>query len=122
MALTNQYYWPVATPGTTTPPASSSAPPTNPAPPSTVRFNEVAVQLSGDGAATSLVVTHNLGITAGELAQLWPEVRFEPTIAGGIAGFWVEARAANTVTVGFTGTAVGAYGLLRITRPQSITR
>jgi hypothetical protein len=124
MALEVQYNWPVATPGTTTPPAANSAPPTNPAPPATVRFNEVVAALTGDGASTSVTITHNLGITAQELTQDWPEVKNEPQVSGA-PSIWTIARAANTVTIGLSATvatSVGVFTLIRITRPQSATR
>jgi hypothetical protein len=120
MAITVNYEWPVAVPGSTTPAPSNQPPPTNVG--SSVRFNQVTALLSGDGAATSVTITHNLEITAQELSEYWPEVRFEPIVSGGPTGFWVEARATNTVTVGFataSATSVGGFGVVRINREYS---
>ena len=122
MAITVNYEWPVAVPGSTTPAPPTQAPPTVPGVPSSVRFNQVTALLTGDGAATSVTITHNLQMSAAELAIYWPEVRFEPIIANPPSGFWVEARAANTVTVGFTGTSPSAFGLVRIARPDAPVR
>lgn len=119
MALTATYFWPVATVGTTTPPASSAAPPTNIT--SSVRYNQVDAEVTGDGASTTIVLTHNLEITPLELTQLWPEVRFEP-IAPSAPTPWVIARASNTVTIGFVGTSLVATHIVRITRPFGPTR
>jgi hypothetical protein len=119
MALTATYFWPVATPGTTTPPASSAAPPTNIT--SSVRFNQVDVEVTGDGTSTTIVLTHNLEITPTELTQLWPEVRFEPIVASAPSPY-VVARASNTVTVAFVGTSLLATHIVRISRPFSATR
>jgi len=117
MAITLSYLWPV-TGGT--PPASSATPPNIPT--SSVKFNEVAIDMVGDGSAVSVVATHNLELTPAELAAGFPEVRFEPIVAGAPSGFYVSAKATNTVTVGFnSATFVGTYGILRIARPQRTT-
>ena len=122
MAITVNYYWPVTTPGSTTPAAANQKPPTIPVPPSTVAYNEVVAQLTSDAASTSIVVTHNLGITAGELAELWPEIRFEPIVAGG-PSLYIIARAANTVTVGLAATTpAGAFSVVRIRRSIAPSR
>ena len=83
MAVTINYYWPVATPGTTTPAPSNQAVPTIPTPPATSRFNSVTATITDDGATTSAVIVTNFGLTAGELTALWPKVQFEPTLPGG---------------------------------------
>ena len=120
MAVTINYYWPVATPGTTTPAPSNQAVPTIPTPPATSRFNSVTATITDDGATTSAVIVTNFGLTAGELTALWPKVNFEPTIPGGfnVSGFYVAARASNSVTVGFSPITSGVViGVVRVTRP-----
>ena len=117
MAITLSYLWPVT--GATAPAATQNPPQI---PQSSVKFNEVAVNMVGDGSAVSVTVTHNLQLTAAELGAGFPEVRFEPIVAGGPSGFYVSAKATNTVTVGFnSATFVGTYGILRIARPQRTT-
>jgi hypothetical protein len=122
MAIAIGYDWPVATPGQTTPPASSAAPPTNTE--SSVKFNQVAAAVTGDGVTTSVVITHNMQITAQELTQSWPEVRFEPQVSGAPSP-WVIQKTANTVTVGFSAavaTSIGVFDIVRIIKPQSATK
>jgi|ERR1700679_3674070 len=121
MAITQQFFWPNATPGSTTPPTPSTKPPTIPTPPSSVAYNQVTVQLTGDSTSTSAVITHNFALTAGELAALWPEVRFESEVSGGPSGY-VIARTANNVTVGFSTTSSVTFGLVRLFRPFSPAR
>ncbi len=119
MAITSNYYWPVATPGTTTPPLSSTRPPTNI--PASGGYNEVVAELTGDGTATNIVLTHNFQLTVAELAQLWPECRFEPILAGSYSPYFTN-KTSNTVQVNFTGTSASAFGIVRITRPQATTK
>lgn len=119
MAIVPNYYWPVAVPGSTTPAASSAQPPTGGT--SSVKFNEVVAQITGDGTSTSFVVTHNLQLTTGELAELWPEVEYEPIISGAPT-HWVIARATNTVTIGMSGTTALAFAVVRVRRPATLTR
>lgn len=121
MAVVVAYQWPVATPGSTTPPAATTKPPTIPSPPSSVAFNQVTALLTGDNTATSVVITHNMGLSLAELSAYWPEVRFE-ALAQPSASPFVIARAANTVTVGFNTTGVVAFALCRINRPQATVR
>lgn len=116
MAITANYQWPV-TGGTA--PAATANPPQIPT--SSVKFNAVAAAIDGDGvSAGPLVFTHNLGITAQELADNFPEVTFEPTVAGA-PSWWVSAKATNTVTVSFSGTFAGTFGTLRVKRPDRPT-
>ena len=122
MAIGITYDWPVATPGTTTPPSSSTRPPTIPT--SSVAFNEVVAAATGDGASTTLTITHNLALTAQELAASWPEVKFEPQVSGAPSG-WTISKTSNTVIVGFSAvqaTSIGVFQLVRITRPYGPTR
>lgn len=113
MAITLDYLWPVN--GTSTAPTATANPPEIPT--SSVKFNAVAVQLSGDGVATSVQITHNLQLTTTELADSFPEVRFEPTAANAPSGFYVSAKTSNTVTVNWAGTFSGTFGIVRISRP-----
>ena len=122
MAIGITYDWPVATPGTTTPPSSSTRPPTIPT--SSVAFNEVVAAATGDGVSTTLTITHNLELTAQELTASWPEVKFEPQVSGAPSG-WTISKASNTVTVGFSAvqaTSIGVFQLVRITRPYGPSR
>ena len=107
-------------------PVSGATAPTATAPPtqyfeSSVRFNKVRAELTGDGAATTVVVTHNLGLSPAELAADFPEVNVEP-IAAGAPTWYVSARATNTVTLGFGGTFSGTFGVVSISRPHSGSR
>jgi len=122
MSIAVVYDWPVATPGQTTPPATNQVPPTNT--PSSGRFNAVTAALTGDGVTTTVTVTHNFQITAVELTQGWPEVRFEPQVSGAPSN-WVIQKTTNNVTVGLSAavaTSVGVFELVRIFRPQSATK
>lgn len=110
-----------------TPVAGTVAPAANAAPTqyfeSSVRFNEVRAEVVGDGTSTSIVITHNLGMSPAELAADFPRVQFEP-IAANAPSHFVSARATNTVTVGFNGTFLsgGTFGIISIQRPQSAGR
>lgn len=120
MAITTNYYWPVATPGTTTPPLPTTPPPTIPT--SSVRYNDVVVQLTGDGVSTTVTITHNLELTAQELAADFPEIHGENLIASAPSGEWILSKTSNTVTLGYSGTSVSTFRLVRIRRPQTATR
>jgi len=123
MAVVLAYNWPVATPGSTTPPAATTKPPTIPTPPSSVAFNSVEVTLTGDNTATTVTITHSLGLTAGELAAGWPKVNFEPLLAAYYtAQPLVGTKTANQVVINFNTTGVSAFANVRIERPQATTR
>lgn len=115
MAITLTYEWPVS--GATAPTANATPPNI---PTSTTKFNEVIVSAIGDGTATSFTITHNFGLTPAELAALFPEVRYEPSVAGA-PSYYVSARATNSVTVGLNGTFVGTFGVFRVNRPMRTT-
>lgn len=110
MANTVAYQTPaVATPGSTPPTAAQSA-----------KHNQIAALVTGDGAATSVTITHNWGLSAGQLANLYPLVSFEALLASGnTAAPIVTTRAANSITL--TVTAFSGAGLLvRLQRPFSM--
>lgn len=90
---------------------------------STVRFNKVSAEVQGDAASTSVVVTHNLGLSAAELAADFPDVNFEPIVTGA-PSWWVSARATNTVTIGFSATFTNGttFGVVKVSRPLSSIR
>lgn len=85
--------------------------------------NTVSAVVTGDGVvtSTSIVITHNWGLTAAQLAQGFPQVVVENLLVGGQAGNpIVAAKAANSVTltvVAFTGAALR----VRLQRPMSLT-
>jgi len=117
MAITQTYVWPIQ--GATAP-AANFAPPAIPT--SSTPFDEVAVQLQGDAASTSVTITTNFGLTPAELARFFPEVTYEPE-ASGAPSHYVSARASNSVTLGFSATfGLGVtFGLVRVKRPQRTT-
>lgn len=114
MAITLNYYWPVVTPGSTTPAAASQQSPSMPT--STTPFNSVEVVVTGDGASTGITITHNLGLSTAELSRLFPEVRFEPQVSS-YPTWWVSGRASNTVSISFSATFTVSTGIFRISRP-----
>ena len=60
----------------------------------------VNVEVTAELYDESIVLTHNMQLTAAELAQDFPEVRFTyPTAAAASSHARVSARAANTVTI-----------------------
>jgi len=105
MANTVAYEYPVA--GATAPTAAQMR-----------THQQMTAVVTGDGAATTFTITHNMGIAAGLLSEM-PEVYFEALIAAGItAAPLVTTKTANTVV--FTCTAFTGAGLrVRIKRPFS---
>lgn len=116
MAISVSFFWPVTTPGTSTPPPANQQPPTTPT--GTGRFNKVVVELQGDSATTTITITHNLQLSALELGQQAPEVAYEPLVSGA-PSIWVAARTTNNVTLSFSATSSVTFGLVRISRPFS---
>jgi hypothetical protein len=101
-------------------PVSGAVPPT---PAQGAPVNEVYAELTGDGAATSLLFVHNLGVSAADLAAGYPEVFLEPLLAA----FYTEhpvvtLKTANNVTITVLGTAATQFVGVRVKRPNTITR
>lgn len=78
--------------------------------------------VTGDGSATSFVITHNWGLSAADLTNGFPWVQLEILItAGYTAAALVTTKAANSVT--FTCTGFTGAGLrVRLERPYSMLR
>ena len=78
--------------------------------------------VTGDGTATTFVITHNWGLSAGDLTNGFPWVQLEILLtAGYTAAALVTTKAANSVT--FTCTAFTGAGLrVRLERPYSMLR
>lgn len=94
------------------------------APTAAQSFNheQVSAVITGDGAATTFVVTHNWGLSAAELAAGWAEVELEYLLAAGYtAAALISSKTANDVQ--FTCTAFTGAGVrVRVKRPHTITR
>jgi hypothetical protein len=82
---------------------------------------QMSAIITGDGAALSTVIVHNMAISAAQLTLGYPEVEFEAILAAGItAAPLVTTKAANSVTV--TNVAFTGAGLrIRIKRPWAPT-
>ena len=78
--------------------------------------------VTGDGAATTFVITHNWGLSAADLTNGFPWVQLEILLAAGYtAAPLVTTKATNSVT--FTCTAFTGAGLrVRLERPYSMLR
>lgn len=105
-ANTVTYENPVA--GTTAPTASESR-----------GHQSLTCTVTGDGAATSFVITHNWGLTAAQLAKGFPFVIKDQILAAGYTAAAITgARTANDVT--FANTAFTGAGLrITLLRPWS---
>jgi hypothetical protein len=72
--------------------------------------NQISAVITGDGAATTFVVTHNWGLSTAQLTAAQPNVTFEPLLAAYYtADPLITTRAANSVTctvVAFSGAAI----------------
>jgi hypothetical protein len=86
------------------------------------KHQSLSVLITGDGSATSIVLTHNWGLSTAEQNAKYPWVFFEAILAAGItAAPEVTARDANTITV--TNVAFTGAGLIaRLQRPLTILR
>jgi hypothetical protein len=82
---------------------------------------QMSAIVTGDNSATTIALTHNMAISAAQLALGYPEVEFEPLLAAGItAAPIVTTKATNTLTV--TCTAFTGAGLrIRVKKPWSAT-
>jgi hypothetical protein len=78
--------------------------------------------VTGDGSATTFVITHNWGLSAADLTNGFPWVQLEVLItAGYTAAALVTTKATNSVT--FTCTGFTGAGLrVRLERPYSMLR
>jgi hypothetical protein len=111
MADVLNYVYPV-TAGATTPPTAAQM----------RTHQQMYVTITGDTAATSVVITHNWGLSTAEIVQ-WPEVEFEPLLAGFYgANPLITTRAANSVTITHVAFAAVAAVGVRLKRPWSATR
>lgn len=108
-----------------TPVSGTIAPAANAAPTqyfeSSTRYNKVVAELNGDGSATGVTITHNLGMSPAELAADLPDVGIENVVSGAPT-WWVTARTTNNVQLSFGGTFSGTFGVCKISRPLSNAR
>lgn len=114
MANTVAYEWPVV--GATAPTAAQSR-----------RYNTVSAIVTGDGATTTVVITHNWGVptvqvNGGPYTGPFPEIYFESLLAAGYTAAPLITnvnKTANAVTL--TVTAFTGAGLrVRLKRPTSL--
>lgn len=84
--------------------------------------NEISGIVTGDGAATAITFTHNLGISATDLARGLPHVDLEVLLAAGYtAAAIISSKTANAVA--FTNTAFTGAGLrIRVARPSTLVQ
>ena len=86
--------------------------------------DRVVALVTSDGFIGDAVITHNMGLTADDLAAGRPHVNLERNLAASRAAQWiVSAKAANTVTL----TQLAAGGAVAniqasISRPHTIGR
>jgi hypothetical protein len=81
---------------------------------------QMSAIITGDGAATSFTITHNINISAADLTLGYPEVPGPEILlaAGYTAAPVITSKTANTVV--FSNTAFTGAGLrIRIKRPFS---
>jgi hypothetical protein len=92
---------------------------TAPTAPVMSKHQQMTAIVTGDGAATTFTITHNMNISAADLTGGFPEVFFEPILAAGItAAPFIASKTANTVVC--TCTAFTGAGLrVRVSRPRS---
>ena len=108
MALLN-YVYPIAAGGVTPPTAAQM-----------FGKSAVNVEVTAELYDESIVITHNMALSAAQLANDWPDVAPEyPTAAAASSHPRVTARAANTVTI--AGLSPGVT-IFKITRPSSLTK
>lgn len=90
---------------------------TAPTAPQSRPHQQVSAVITGDGAATTFVVTHNWNLSAADLASGWAEVELEYLLAAGYtAAALITSKTANAVN--FSCTAFTGAGLrVRVKRP-----
>lgn len=77
---------------------------------------------STDGVATTMTITHNMAISAADLARDFPDVEFEPADSDFNAlNLFVLSKSANAVVVQFTSGTLTSFGF-RVLRPPSKTK
>lgn len=89
-----------------------------------------ATVIEDAGAAVNVAITHNMGLSAADLAAGRPHVILEPIDGGGVFDVrtqqWVvSAKAANTITVSSAGVGAGdplPQLRVHIKRPHTIGR
>jgi hypothetical protein len=107
-ANTIAYEWPSAT---------GATPPTGPV---MSEHQQMSAIVTGDGAATTFTITHNMNISAADLTAGFPEVPPPEVLlaAGYTAAPVITSKTANTVV--FSNTAFTGAGLrVRVIRPRS---
>jgi hypothetical protein len=107
-ANTIAYEWPSAT---------GATPPTAPV---MSKHQQMSAIVTGDGAATTFTITHNMNISAADLTAGFPEVPPPEVLlaAGYTAAPVITSKTANTVV--FSNTAFSGAALrVRVIRPRS---
>jgi hypothetical protein len=87
--------------------------------------NSVIVDVTTDGAATTFTVTHNLGISAADIALGFPNINIEPNSASGIPAtllLVITRPIASGNAVIFTCAAVVGTFRVKISGPHSMVR
>lgn len=83
--------------------------------------NMVIAQVTPDGAATSVTITHNMVVSAADLALGLPNVNFEPQDANfALVAPFVSSKTADTVVITHLAHA-GVFNVV-IKRPNTIDR
>ena len=83
--------------------------------------NLVIAEVTPDGAATSVTITHNMVVSAADLALGLPIVNFEPKDANfALVAPFVSSKTANTVVITHLAHA-GVFNVV-IERPNTLVR
>lgn len=91
------------------------------APAASAVSERVSVNVTTDGTATSLTITHNMAVSAADLNQAMPEVSFEPLTSNFLSlALQVSGKAANLL--GLTFLAVASQFRCVIKRPHTLGR
>lgn len=88
-------------------------------------MNETIVNLTSDGTLTTQTLTHNMNISAADLALGYPHVTLEPGNAAAFSTFLpvinlTTGKTANTVVITFA--AVVGIVKVRIARPNTLVQ